>query len=59
MIHTDKGFGIVNKAEIDVLLEFSCFFHDPADDLPKRAKHTLVKGDEGDGFQKAAAVRGE
>ena len=31
MIHTVKGFGIVNKAEIDVLLEFSCFFQDPAD----------------------------
>ena len=29
--HTVKGFGIVNKAEIDVFLEFSCFFHDPAD----------------------------
>ena len=29
MIHTVKGFGIVNKAEIDVFLEFSCFFHDP------------------------------
>ena len=28
---TVKGFGIVNKAEIDVFLEFSCFFHDPAD----------------------------
>ena len=26
-----KGFGIVNKAEIDVFLEFSCFFHDPVD----------------------------
>ena len=26
-----KGFGIVNKAEIDVLLELSCFFDDPAD----------------------------
>ena len=26
--HTVKGFGIVNKAEIDVLLELSCFFHD-------------------------------
>ena len=26
-----KGFGIVNKAEIDVFLEFSCFFHDPTD----------------------------
>ena len=31
MIHTVKGFGIVNKAEIDVSLELSCFFHDPAD----------------------------
>ena len=27
----DKGFGIVNKAEIDVFLELSCFFYDPAD----------------------------
>ena len=31
VIHTVKGFCIVNKTEIDVLLEFSCFFHDPAD----------------------------
>ena len=31
VIHTVKGFGIVNKAEIDVLLELSCIFHDPAD----------------------------
>ena len=31
MIHTVKGFGIVNKAEIDVFLELSCFFDDPAD----------------------------
>ena len=30
-IHTVKDFGIVNKAEIDVLLELSCFFRDPAD----------------------------
>ena len=30
VIHTIKGFGIVNKAEIDVFLEFSCFFYDPA-----------------------------
>ena len=29
--HTVKGFGIVNKAEIDIFLEFSCFFDDPAD----------------------------
>src|SRR5574337_457224 len=31
VIHTVKGFGIVNKAEIDVFLELSCFFNDPAD----------------------------
>ena len=31
VIHTVKGFGIVNKAEIDVLLELSHFFDDPAD----------------------------
>ena len=30
-IHTVKGFGIVNKAEIDVFLELSCYFDDPAD----------------------------
>ena len=31
LIHTLKGFGIVNKAEIDVFLELSCFFRDPTD----------------------------
>ena len=31
MIHTIKGFGIVNKAEIDVFLKLSCFLDDPAD----------------------------
>src|SRR5574339_490800 len=31
VIHTVKGFHIVNKAEIDVFLELSCFFHDPED----------------------------
>ena len=31
VIHTVKGFGIVSEAEIDVFLELSCFFHDPAD----------------------------
>ena len=29
--HTVKGFGVVNKAEVDVFLEPSCFFDDPAD----------------------------
>ena len=31
MIHTVKGFGVVNKAEVDVFLELSCFFDDPMD----------------------------
>ena len=31
VIHTVKGFGIVNEAEIDVFLELSCFFDDPVD----------------------------
>ena len=31
VIHTVKGFGIVNKAEIDVFLQLSCFFDDPTD----------------------------
>ena len=31
VIHTVKGFGIVNKAEVDVFLELSCFFDDPID----------------------------
>ena len=30
MVHTVKGFGIVNKSEVDVLLELSSFFDDPA-----------------------------
>ena len=30
VIHTVKGFGIVNKTEVDVFLELSCFFDDPA-----------------------------
>ena len=31
VIHRVKGFGIVNKAEVDVFLEVSCFFDDPVD----------------------------
>ena len=30
VIHTVRGFGVVNKAEIDVFLELSCFLNDPA-----------------------------
>ena len=31
VIHTVKGFSLVNKAEVDVFLKFSCFFYDPTD----------------------------
>ena len=31
VIHTVKGFDVVNKAEVDVLLELACFFDDPTD----------------------------
>ena len=31
VIHTVKGFGIVSEAEVDVFLEFSCFFYDSTD----------------------------
>ena len=31
VVHTVKGFGIVNKAEVDIFMELSCFFDDPAD----------------------------
>ena len=31
MIHTVKGFNVVNEAEMDIFLEFSCFFYDPTD----------------------------
>ena len=31
VIHSVKGFGIVNKAEVDVFLELSCYFDDPVD----------------------------
>ena len=49
VIHKVKGFGIVNKAEVDVILELSCFFNDPEDVgnlilpwmLPKNAQTTV------------------
>ena len=31
VIHAVKGFGIANKAEVEIFLELSCFFHDPQD----------------------------
>ena len=53
MIHTVKGFGIVNEAEVDVFPELSCFFDDPADvgnlmsgssAFPKPLEHLEVHG---------------
>ena len=41
VIHTVKGFGVVNKAEVDVFLELSCFFDDPTD------VGDLISGDSG------------
>ena len=37
VIHTVKGFGIVNKAEMDIFLELSCFFDDPANMAIRRS----------------------
>ena len=31
LVYTVKGFGIINKAEVDIFLEFTCFFYDPTD----------------------------
>ena len=31
VIHTVKGFGVINKAEVDIFMELSCFFDDPMD----------------------------
>ena len=31
VIHTVKGFNVVNEAEVDIILEFPCFLYDPAD----------------------------
>ena len=52
VIHTVKGFGIFNKAEIDVFLELSCFFDDPADvgnlvsgsSAFSKTSHSLLQG---------------
>ena len=42
VIHTVKGFNIVNEAEVDVFLEFSCFFYDPRGISLKAGKHSLM-----------------
>ena len=75
MIHTVKGFGVVNKAEVDVFLECSCFFYDPADvgnlisgssDFPKYSLniwkfsvHILLKPSLEDFEHDLASVRNE
>ena len=41
MIHTVKGFGIVNKAKVDVFLELSCFLDDPAEHLEVHSSYTV------------------
>ena len=43
MIHTVEGFSVVNKTEIDVFLEFSCFFNDPQADFLNICKKLLKK----------------
>ena len=43
VIHTVKGFGIVNKAEIDVFLELSCFFDDPVDVVKNYKNNNMRK----------------
>ena len=42
VIHTVKGFEIANKAEIDVFLELSCFFHDPRPGADCGSDHELL-----------------
>ena len=52
MIHTVKGFGIVNKAEINISLELSLFFRDPVDvgvlkkELPRLVGAQYATGDQ-------------
>ena len=41
VIYLVKGFGIINKAEVDAFLEFSCFFFDPAGGLPSMGLHKV------------------
>ena len=63
VIHTVKGFGIVNKAEIDVFLELSCFFNDPVNvgnliaDVQQYVNHELP--DVQAGFRKGRRTRAQ
>ena len=66
MIHTVIGFGIVNKAEIDVFLELSCFFDELADvgkkdffsDQCKEIKENNKMGKTRDLFMKTRDIKG-
>ena len=50
MIHTVKGFSVINEAKVDVFLEFSCFFYDPTD------VGNLISGSSG--FSKSSLTSG-
>ena len=39
LTHTVKSFGMVNKAEVDVFLELSCYFHDSTDETDLKLSH--------------------
>ena len=58
MIHTVKGFGIVNKAEIDVFLELSCFFDNPAAAAAKSLQSCPTLVDPIDGSPPGSPVPG-
>ena len=62
-MYTVKGFGIVNKAEIDVLLELSCFLHDPAhggnETKPSLWGHPRRVGHDGEVWQNVVHWRRE
>ena len=53
VIHTVKGFGVVNKVEVDVFLELSCFFDDSAD------VGNLISGSSAHGSRTVEAWLGE
>ena len=52
MIYTVKGFRVVNEAEVDILLEFSCFFYYPTD------VGNLTSGKTRDVFKKTGDIKG-
>jgi len=58
VIHTVKGFGIVNKAEVDIFLEFSCFFHDAVAAAAKSLHLCLTLCDPIDGSPPGSPILG-